>query len=60
MENKINPFPETRHRVIAWSCAPLYYSNWCTWAYNCWGLNCIINMKPIRSSVKFSGTTSAA
>ncbi len=41
---KINSFPQTRHRVIAWSCAPLYYSNWCTWAYNCWGLNVVINM----------------
>lgn len=44
VENKINSYPLTRHRVIAWSCAPLYYSHWCTWAYNCWGLNCIINM----------------
>ena len=44
MSKKINSFPQTRHRVIAWSCAPLYYSNWCTWAYNCWGLNTIINM----------------
>ena len=44
VENKINSFPKTRHRVIAWSCAPLYYSHWCTWAYNCWGLNCIMNM----------------
>ena len=44
VEQKINTFPLTRHRVIAWSCAPLYYSNWCTWAYNCWGLNTIINM----------------
>jgi hypothetical protein len=44
VEKKINPFPQTRHRVIAWSCAALYYSNWCTWAYNCWGLNVIINM----------------
>ena len=44
VEQRINSFPLTRHRVIAWSCAPLYYSNWCTWAYNCWGLNCIINM----------------
>ena len=42
--NQIDTFPKTRHRVIAWSCAPLYYSNWCTWAYNCWGLNTIINM----------------
>ena len=44
VEEKINTFPMTRHRVIAWSCAPLYYSSWCTWAYNCWGLNTIINM----------------
>ena len=44
VENEINSFPLTRHRVIAWSCAPLYYSNWCTWAYNCWGLNTVINM----------------
>lgn len=44
VSKKINSFPKTRHRVIAWSCAPLYYSNWCTWAYNCWGLNTIINM----------------
>ena len=44
VEEKIETFPMTRHRVIAWSCAPLYYSNWCTWAYNCWGLNTVINM----------------
>ena len=44
VRNKTNTFPNTRHRVIAWSCAPLYYSNWCTWAYNTWGLNVIINM----------------
>ena len=44
VEQKIDTFPLTRHRVIAWSCAPLYYSHWCTWAYNCWGLNCVINM----------------
>ena len=44
VQKNINTFPQTRHRVIAWSCAPLYYSNWCTWAYNCWGLNVVINM----------------
>ena len=44
VEQRINNFPLTRHRVIAWSCAPLYYSNGCTWAYNCWGLNTIMNM----------------
>ncbi len=44
VKKQINCFPKTRHRAIAWSCAPLYYSNWCTWAYNCWGINCVINM----------------
>ena len=44
VEKKIDTFPKTRHRVIAWSCAPLYFSHWCTWAYNCWGLNTVINM----------------
>ena len=44
VSEKINTMPKTRHRVIAWSCAPLYYSNWCTWAYNAWGLNVVINM----------------
>ena len=44
VREKINSYPDTRHRVIAWSCAPLYFSNWCTWAYNCWGLNTIMNM----------------
>ncbi len=42
--NDIKTFPKTTHRVLAWSCAPLYFSNWCTWAYNCWGLNVVINM----------------
>jgi len=44
VREKIETFPKTRHRAIAWSCAPLYYSHWCTWAYNCWGINCVINM----------------
>ncbi len=44
VREKINTFPNTRHRVLAWSCAPLYYSNWCTWAYNAWGLNVVMNM----------------
>ena len=44
VDEKIETFPKTRHRMIAWSCAPLYYSNWCTWAYNCWGVQTVINM----------------
>lgn len=52
VKNKINSFPETRHRVIAWSCAPLFYSNWTTWAYNCWGLNVVINMDSLMFAMK--------
>lgn len=44
VQNKINPYPKARHRVLAWSCAPMFYSYWCTWAYNCWGLKTVINM----------------
>ena len=44
VKKQINSFPKTRHRVIAWSCAPMFYSYWSTWAYNCWGLNVIMNM----------------
>lgn len=44
VNKQINSFPKTRHRVIAWSCAPMFYSYWSTWAYNCWGLNVIMNM----------------
>lgn len=44
VKKNIDAFPKTRHRAIAWSCAPLYYSHWTTWAYNCWGINVIINM----------------
>ncbi|MDO4982355.1 MAG: 2-hydroxyacyl-CoA dehydratase family protein [Eubacteriales bacterium] len=57
VEKKINPFPQTRHRVIAWSCAPLYYSNWCTWAYNCWGLNVIINMDSLMFDMEVRNDT---
>lgn len=51
VEQKIQTFPLTRHRMLAWSCAPLYYSSWCTWAYNCWGLNCVINMDSLMYDV---------
>ena len=44
VREQIVTFPNTRHRAIAWSCAPLYYSHWCTWAYNCWGINTVMNM----------------
>ena len=51
VEKKTNTFPLTRHRVLAWSCAPCFYSYWVTWAYNCWGLNTIINMDSLMFDV---------
>lgn len=54
VEQRIETMPLTRHRVIAWSCAPLYYSHWCTWAYNCWGLNTIINMDSLMFDMTIS------
>ena len=44
VDKDIKPFPKTRHRMMAWSCAPMYYSYWSTWLYNCWGINVIMNM----------------
>ena len=51
VEKKTNTLPLTRHRVLAWSCAPCFYSYWVTWAYNCWGLNTIINMDSLMFDV---------
>ena len=54
VREKINSYPMTRHRVIAWSCAPLFFSHWCTWAYNCWGLNTVINMDSLMFDMEIS------
>lgn len=40
----IRPFPMARHRALIWSCAPLYYSYFPIWLYNCWGISVVINM----------------
>ena len=44
VKNDIKTFPNTRHRAVVWSCAPLYYSYIPTWMYNCWGINVVMNM----------------
>ena len=41
VEKKTDTFPLCRHRALAWSCAPLFYSHWCAWAYNTWGITSI-------------------
>jgi hypothetical protein len=57
VSEKIETFPKTRHRVIAWSCAPLYYSSWTTWGYNCWGLNTIMNMDSLMFAMEIRTDT---
>ena len=41
---KMNPFPNTRHRAVAWSCGSTYYTHASLWLYNCWGILCVMNM----------------
>ena len=49
IEKQIRPFPMTRHRALVWSCAPLYYSYFPTWLYNCWGIQVVMNMDSLMS-----------
>lgn len=44
VKKNIKPFPNTRHRAVAWSCGSTYYSYGVQWLYNCWGILCVINM----------------
>ena len=51
VEKKTDTFPLCRHRALAWSCAPLFYSHWCAWAYNTWGIVAVINMDSLMFDV---------
>ena len=44
VEKNIKPFPNTRHRALAWSCGSTYYCHGVGWLYNCWGILAVINM----------------
>ncbi|MDD6090287.1 MAG: 2-hydroxyacyl-CoA dehydratase family protein [Candidatus Limivicinus sp.] len=44
VEKNLNPFPNTRHRALAWSCGSTYYCHGVGWLYNCWGILAVINM----------------
>ena len=40
---------EQRHRAIVWSCPAHYYSNFATWAENCWGINVLVDMESLNA-----------
>lgn len=40
---------EMRHRAIVWSCPAHYYSNFSSWAENCWGINVLLDMEAMNS-----------
>lgn len=45
---------EMRHRAIVWSPPAHYYSNFSTWAENCWGINVLVDMESLVATKFFS------
>lgn len=45
---------EMRHRAIVWSPPAHYYSNFSTWAENCWGINVLVDMESLVSTKLFN------
>ena len=44
-EEKYQPFGgKTRHRAFLWGPSAVYYTDFPTWAQNCWGINIVLNM----------------
>ena len=44
-ENKYQPFGgKTRHRAFLWGPSAVYYTDFPTWAQNCWGICIVLNM----------------
>jgi len=43
-----------KHRAIVWSPPAHYYSNFSTWAENCWGINVLIDMESMVSTKLFN------
>ena len=44
-ENKVVPFGgKTRHRAFIWGPSAVYYTDFPTWAQNCWGICVVLNM----------------
>ncbi|MEG2633217.1 MAG: 2-hydroxyacyl-CoA dehydratase family protein, partial [Oscillospiraceae bacterium] len=53
-ENKEKCSHELRHRAIIWSCPAHYYSNFATWAENCWGINVLVDMESLNAVRPFN------
>lgn len=49
-EKKEKCSAEMRHRAIVWSPPAHYYSNFSTWAENCWGINVLVDMESLVST----------
>lgn len=44
-DEKYEPFSgKTRHRAFLWGPSAVYYTDFPTWAENCWGINIVLNM----------------
>ena len=44
-KDKYEPFGgKTRHRAFLWGPSAVYYTDFPTWAQNCWGINIVLNM----------------
>ena len=52
-ENKEKVSKDMRHRTVVWSCPANYYTSFANWLENCWGMNVVMDMETMISSVKY-------
>ena len=45
---------EMRHRTVVWSCPANYYTSFANWLENCWGMNVVMDMETMISSIKYN------
>ena len=45
---------EMRHRAVVWSCPANYYTSFANWLENCWGMNVVMDMETMISSIKYN------
>lgn len=45
---------EMRHRAVVWSCPANYYTSFANWLENCWGINVVMDMETMISSIKYN------
>ena len=53
-EKKEKCSKEMRHRAVVWAPPAHYYSNFSTWAENCWGINVLIDMESLVATKFFN------